>query len=259
MKIKLIKGTDWEYILEGEMESGINIDRDHMEIKEMDECEKIYTLKFKHFSLLKPEQLRNILDENIGKCNSILDVVEFLNGLSKQLTLTNLSDEKLIGDFGEISFLYFLQENNIKWQDYFQKGNEKIDLIFPTRKFDIKTVVNNGHIHCSLEQIKNKNFFIVKISENLNGKNILELFESLKHHTEYIQILYDKYKNCSIGKVIEKKFIVESIFILPTSQIPNIKKLDGDYEIIKLDVELKIKIFDDNRENIIELINHLIN
>lgn len=123
-------------------------------------------------------------------------LLNFVNEILNYISKPKFDFNKFIGDLGEVTYLKFLEENNI--DDKFQTSPTCLtDFKFS----EVKTIVNScNQISISKKQLDyifqpmNKSkLIVVKLTKNGGYKNIIQLIESIKNKNDYIIKLKEKY------------------------------------------------------------------
>ncbi|MDR2568056.1 MAG: hypothetical protein LBC44_01970 [Mycoplasmataceae bacterium] len=185
-------------------------------------------------------------DKSIPFLKNIENFGEFWNRQQKEHTL--------LGDLGEVVFIYFLEKNEIEWAKYYQinsdtKINELFDFSFTKEIYiEVKTTTRyKKEIYIDFRQLpcfnpKKTVFFTVVLIDKLHtGKTILELIEEIgKGKNKHLDAIYSKYKNEDEEYVKSYTYTNDTqIKLVNPNIIPILKfEKEGNYKLGSLTISL---------------------
>jgi hypothetical protein len=180
---------------------------------------------------------------------TLYDVFAQINDYFATVGQHKLLIKQLIGDLGEMLFIYMLQGHNIDYQKYYQKTEESLyDFNIDNKYIDVKTTsVKRKVITLTYRQLSTQQkiiFYCVEINKLEGQSNINDIIKLIREKNAYVReleakwdILYKLNPRIVDSWTVNIKDIVS--FKVDPNQIPIIKVVEaGGLHEMKIEVDV---------------------
>lgn len=242
--INNVKKIDMDYI-KYLCDQTVNID---------DVMYNVYIVKFKDIPSILLDAIKNAVDERIESYNekkiNCFQAFKWVISLFNKTELTRKFHKKLIGDFGELIFIYKAKELGINIDEYLRKNDKHLyDFVIGNHYVEVKSSSKNlSHIKVNYRQLSessDKTFVVSKFQVVENQTNIIQLLEKINSTNPLLVYLLHSYKT-----IFEKEHLdllnettvdlnnVEC-FVLEDDLLPEIKILkEGGLRNLVLEISI---------------------